>query len=164
MFFLKLSSLFVFLALVVYFAPDLLNSTISNAQPVHINIADSSTEINHAKYIAVKNFKIPVYLADTEEKRTKGLGGLPSIPNHYGMFFVFDNSDYLSIWMKDVFFPIDIVWIDENLSIVHIKKDISPHTFPSIFTAPVKARYVLEMNAGMSEFYHLKTGEKIIFE
>ncbi|MEK7065965.1 MAG: DUF192 domain-containing protein [Patescibacteria group bacterium] len=102
-------------------------------------------------------------MADTEEKRIKGLGGLASIPRGYGMFFVFDSPDYQSIWMKDMLFPIDIIWIDENSKIIHIEKNISPDTYPKIFTAPFKARFVLELNAGISEFYNLRLGQAIIF-
>ena len=103
-------------------------------------------------------------MADTEEKRTKGLGGLASIPRDYGMFFVFDSPNYLNIWMKDMLFPIDILWIDEYFEIVHIEKNISPNTYPQIFTAPVKARFVLELNARMSDVYGLNVGGKIISE
>jgi len=162
--FLKFSLLLVFISLVVGLTPSFLKLAFSGIEPAKaIAFKKTATKVGKIKYVYARKVKIPVYLADTEEKRIKGLGGLASIPRGYGMFFVFDAPDYQSIWMKDTLFSIDIIWIDENSKIVHIEKNISPDTYPKIFTAPVKARYVLELNAGMSEYYGLKTGGKIIF-
>lgn len=122
----------------------------------------SSKNSDSIRVLTTDKFKIPVYIADTEEKRTKGLGGLASIPTDYGMFFIFDHSDYQSIWMKDMLFSIDIIWIDENNRIVHIENNISPNTYPKIFISPIKALYVLELKAGMSETYELNTGNSLI--
>lgn len=161
--FLKFSLLLIFISLIVGLTPTLLKFAFNNSQPAEaIAFKTSQRKIDKTEYVLAEKARIPVYLADIEEKRIKGLGRLASIPRGYGMFFVFDYSDYISIWMKDTLFPIDILWIDENNKIVHIEKNISPDTYPKIFTAPVKARFVLELNAGMSEFYDLRIGGKII--
>lgn len=159
--FLKFLLLLIFIYLVVGLTPTLLKFAFKNSQSAEAIAPQRKTD--KIGYIIVKKVKIPVYLADTEEKRIKGLGGLISIPRGYGMFFIFDKSDYQSIWMKGMLFSIDIIWIDENFKIVHIEENISPGTYPKIFTAPVKARFVFELNAGMSKFYDLKEGEKIIW-
>jgi|SRR3989344_1253390 len=162
--FLKFSLLLVFISLVAGLTPSFLKLAFSDIQPSKaIAFKKTAAKAGGIKYVYAEKAKIPVYLADTEEKRTKGLGGLASIPRDYGMLFVFDSPDYLNIWMKDMLFSIDIIWMDENFKIVRIEKNISPNTYPKIFTAPVKARFVLELNARMSEFYNLKTGETIIF-
>lgn len=162
--FLKFSFLLVFISLVVGLMPSFLKFASNGSQPAEA-VAFKMTQKKTDKigYIFSENTKIPVYLADTEDKRIKGLGGLPSIPRGYGMFFIFESFNYQSIWMKDMLFSIDIIWIDENNTIIHIEKNISPDTYPKIFTAPAKASFVLELNAGISEFYNLKTGKKIIF-
>lgn len=161
--FLKFSLLLMFISLIVGLTPTLLKFAFNNSQPAEaVAFKTPPRKTDKIAYIIAEKAKIPVYLADTEEKRIKGLGGLASIPRDYGMFFVFDYSDYISIWMKDMLFPIDILWIDENNKIVHMEKNISPDTYPKIFTPPVKARFVLEFNAGMSEFYDLRIGGKII--
>lgn len=162
--FLKFSLLFVFISLVVGIMPSFFKFAFNRSQPTEaIAFKMPLKKTDKIGYIFTGKAKIPVYLANTEEKRTKGLGGLSSIPRDYGMFFIFDSSNYQSIWMKDMLFSIDIIWIDENRNIVHIEKNISPDTYPKIFTASAKARFVLELYAGMSESYNLKIGEKIIW-
>lgn len=168
--FLKFSFLLVFISLIVGLTPTLLKSFLNNNQMLGTAVLGSKANGDFVPksdkpiriLIVAENVKIPVYIADDNAERAKGLGGLASIPRDYGMFFVFDTADYQGIWMKDMLFPIDIIWIDENLRISHIEKNISPDTYPKIFTSPVKASYVLELNAGMSDSYNLKTGENII--
>jgi len=163
--FLKFSFLLIFISLLVGLTPIFFKFAfnLDSIQPAEVVSFKTTKDTGKIKSIIVGKSKIPVYLADTEEKRIKGLGGRTSIPRNYGMFFIFDYVDYQNIWMKDMLFPIDIIWIDGNSKIVHIEKNVSPDTYPKIFTAPVKARYVLELNAGMSELYDLKIGKKIIF-
>src|SRR3989344_4303524 len=133
--FLKFSLLLLFISLVVGLTPSFFRFAFNNNQTAEVIAFKKTEEVNNVKYILTEKAKIPVYLADTEEKRIKGLGGLNSIPRDYGMFFIFDTSNFLSIWMKDMLFPIDIIWIDENFTIVHLEKNISPDTYPKIFTA-----------------------------
>lgn len=162
--FLKFSFLLILTFLIIGLTPTFFKFAFNNSQPAGATSFKTIKDTGKIKSIIVGKAKIPLYLADNEEKRIKGLSGLLSIPHNHGMFFIFDNSDYQSIWMKDMLFPIDIIWIDDNNKIVHIEKNVSPDTYPKIFTAPVRTRYVLELNAGVSEFYNLKTGEKTIFE
>lgn len=162
--FLKFSLLLVFISLIIGLTPALFKFAFNNSQPAEaVAFKSPQRKTDKIGYIIAGKAKILVYLVDTEEKRIKGLGGLSSIPRGYGMFFIFDNLGYQSIWMKDMLFSVDIVWIDENNQIVHIEKNISPDTYPKIFTAPVKASFVLELNAGISESYNLRMGEKVIF-
>jgi len=49
------------------------------------------------------------------------------------MLFVFEEPKIRSFWMKDMSFPIDIIWVDEGLEIVGIEKRISPNTYPKTF-------------------------------
>ena len=164
--FIHISILFIFCSVIIGLLPDLFRYTISqnNKQnsPALVLYVNDITQIDG--FIIVGNFKIPVSLARNETERIKGLSGTHSMPNKYGMFFIFDSSDYQSMWMKDMLFPIDIIWIDEDYKIVHMEKDISPDTYPKIFTAQIKARFVLELNAGMSTDYNLQTGDSISLE
>lgn len=156
----------IFCLLLVGFAPTFFKFAFSDAPALQASVSESRTTslpnkskiADTVRVLIAEKSKIPIYIANTEEKITKGLGGLSSIPADYGMFFIFDHSDYQNIWMKDMLFPIDIIWIDENNKIVHIEKNISPVTYPKIFTASVKARFVLELSAGMSSVYDLKVG------
>lgn len=169
--FLKFSLLIIVCALIVGLMPTFFKFALSDRHLFEASVIgsqaktqSSSKSSDSIRILITDKFKIPVYIADTEEKRTKGLGGLSSIPADYGMFFVFDHSDYHGIWMKDMLFPVDIVWIDENNRIVHIENNISPNTFPKIFTTPVKTKFVLELNANTAETYDLNMGSMIFLK
>jgi uncharacterized membrane protein (UPF0127 family) len=103
-------------------------------------------------------------LADTEARRVRGLSGRKSLSKGQGMLFVFDSIDRHGIWMKDMTFPIDIVWIGANYQIVGIAEDVSPKSYPKVYKPEVPALFVLEMNAGLAKEYGLKAGDATFFE
>lgn len=105
------------------------------------------------------NFKVEV--ADTAYLLQKGLSGHAPLGTNEGMFFVFGTPDKYGIWMKDMLFAIDIIWIDEDFKVVHIEKNISPDTYPTIFYPNIPAKYVLEVSAGQSEAVNLKIGDSV---
>jgi len=106
---------------------------------------------------------ITVAIADNENKQEVGLGGLDSMPEDSGMLFSFSNSDYRDFWMKDMKFQLDIIWLDENAVITHISKNLSPDTYPKIFSSPKPSLYVLEVNAGFTDKYGIKIGDRVKF-
>ncbi len=65
-----------------------------------------------------------VFIADTSEKRTRGLSYRESLGKNQGMLFVFEEVGRHGIWMKEMKFPIDILWLDSNLKVITIKKDV----------------------------------------
>ncbi len=79
------------------------------------------------------------------------------------MLFVFDTPGKHGFWMKDMHFPIDIIWIDRDLTIVHVERSISQETFPTVFASDANASYVLEVVAGFSEKNNLKEGDRVNF-
>ena len=88
----------------------------------------------------------------------KGLGGKISLPANEGMLFVFSKPIEPAFWMKNMFFPIDIIWIDSTRTVVGITKKISPSTFPETFYPPSPVKYVLEVNAGQAEANNIVEG------
>lgn len=77
------------------------------------------------------------------------------------MLFIFETPGQHGFWMKDMNFSIDIVWIDENLQIVGIDKNIAPETFPNIFYPNQLVKYVLEIPAGYSDAHRIGLGAVI---
>ena len=80
-----------------------------------------------------------------------------------GMLFVFENSGEHLFWMKDMNFPIDIIWLNEEKKIVFLKENISPDTFPETFSSEKNSKYVLEVVAGFSQKNNLEEGETVQF-
>lgn len=94
---------------------------------------------------------VDLYVADEEETRVRGLGGFSSIRENQGMLFVFDDIGKHGFWMKDMNFPIDIMWMDEYYKIIYIEENVKPESYPKIYGANVDSKYVLEVNAGFVE-------------
>jgi len=102
-----------------------------------------------------------VEVADTPEKRTQGLSGRESVPDDYGMLFIFDENAKHGFWMKDMRAPIDIIWIAENSVIVHIEHEVEPSTYPNVFTPQAPALYVLETKAGYAKEHGWSEGMSV---
>ncbi|OHA92045.1 MAG: hypothetical protein A3J09_00920 [Candidatus Zambryskibacteria bacterium RIFCSPLOWO2_02_FULL_51_21] len=94
-------------------------------------------------------------IANTDAERTQGLSGRASLPAGTGLLFVFESPGKYGFWMKDMNFPIDIVWLGDGMLPVGIEKNVSPDSYPQVFYPPVPVRYVLEVNAGESSVLEL---------
>ena len=103
-----------------------------------------------------------VEIADTQEKRKKGLSGREYLHEDSGMLFVFKEEGYYPFWMKDMKFPMDIIWIDEN-KVIDITHDAEPEgSAPEKIYRPAKpARYVLEVNAGFALENNVRIGDPV---
>jgi uncharacterized membrane protein (UPF0127 family) len=116
------------------------------------------------KIIKINQKEILVEIADNKLKRKMGLSGRDFLPENQGMIFIFDKPDYYSFWMKNMKFPIDIIWVDENWQIIDITEKISPESFPKSFQPKKPIKYVIEVNAGFVEKNNIKIGDKINFK
>jgi len=103
-------------------------------------------------------------VADTPESREKGLSGRNSLAEKAGMLFIFDQPGVPSFWMKDMKFPIDIIFVN-NDKIVTIYKNVpAPKNgeTPSNYYQPTSpTNRVIELKAGMSDKYKLQVGNTV---
>lgn len=111
--------------------------------------------------IAVNGTPVRVELANTPEARVNGLSGRESLPREQGMLFVFEESEKYPIWMRNMNFPLDVLWIDANGTIVDIWKDAHPSSYPFIYEPHERARFILEVNAGFVEIYNVEIGDSV---
>jgi uncharacterized membrane protein (UPF0127 family) len=116
-----------------------------------------------AKVILGKQ-NLTVNVARTAEERSRGLSGVESLSENRGLLFVFVTPGKYGFWMKDMNFPIDIVWIDERMRVAHIENNVSPNTYPTNFTPSQDALYVLEVNAGIVEKAGVSVGDTVVIE
>jgi uncharacterized protein len=117
-----------------------------------------------SRNISFKGRRLRLYVADNFAAQAVGLMYRKSLEKDAGMLFVFGKDDKWGIWMPNMKFSIDIVWIDANGRIVDIKKNAPPSK--SIFVSEVykpkeAARYVLELNEGYSSRYGMRVGEPV---
>jgi uncharacterized protein len=113
--------------------------------------------------IVFPNASFFIETVEEEGQRIKGLSGKESMKENRGMLFKFEQEEYWSIWMKDMLFPLDIIWLDQNLVVVDLKENVSPETYPSSFSPQKPAKYVLEINAGLCEKYQIKINDQAKF-
>ena len=108
-----------------------------------------------------KTFNVEV--VDTPALLQKGLSGHSPLSPNQGMLFVFQKQGKYGFWMKDMTFPIDIIWIDANYKIIHIEKSVSPISYPKVFYPDSPALYVLEISSGQSESGSFHVGDSVEF-
>jgi len=116
-----------------------------------------SSQGNEIKTITVGDAKFQAEVVSSQQKMELGLGGRENLCLTCGMLFVFPKSGRYSFWMKDMKFPLDILWISDN-TIVHIEKNIQPD-FAGTLSSQENADSVLEINAGTVDRLGVKMGD-----
>jgi len=115
--------------------------------------ADTAAYATTSVNIGQKNFKVE--LAVTADQQSLGLGQRNSLPATAGMLFVFKPAESATFWMKDMRFPIDMIWIYQG-KIIAINRNVpvplvgtKPADLPT-YSPKEPVDYVLEVNAGAS--------------
>lgn len=117
--------------------------------------------------ISVKSLNVTAEIASTPTARRNGLSKRESMPFNQGMLFVFENKAQYGIWMKDMKFAIDIIWLDENKRIVDIIANVPPESGKkdnqlTIYKPRTSALYIMEINAGLSDLNGLQIGDQVV--
>ena len=112
--------------------------------------------------ITIGVVSVAVEVADTESLRERGLSGRSDLRSGNGMLFVFDTDGLWNIWMKDMRFPIDIVWADVSGMVITIASNVAPDTYPKSFFPSAPARYVVELPAGFAAANGIVEGGQIV--
>lgn len=96
----------------------------------------------------------------TEDEREKGLSGSDSLPEGRAMVFEFPVEKKWGIWMKDMNYPIDIVWLNDDREVVYTVKNAQPSSYPdTIFMPDTDSRYVIELPGGTIERTGITKGQ-----
>ncbi|HMA78603.1 MAG TPA: DUF192 domain-containing protein [Candidatus Paceibacterota bacterium] len=109
--------------------------------------------------MSVSEAFISVTISDEPHEWRQGLSGTRNLDDQTGMLFVFDSEDRYGMWMKDMNYPLDILWIDNDFTVVHVEENVSPESYPKVFSSPVPARFVLEVPAYTIESFKLQVGD-----
>ena len=111
-------------------------------------------------------FVVNADLAQTISEKETGLSTRESLAENAGMLFVFSKASHPAFWMKNMKFPIDIIWIEdskiiditENAPIV--SEELGDYQIPQ-YTCGEEVDYVLEVEAGFSQKHNLKIGDVV---
>lgn len=114
-----------------------------------------------APILHLDDIPIKVEIVDTAETRAQGLSGRRDLGEVDGMLFVFDEPDYHGIWMKDMHFPIDVIWISENKRVIGVTKQLTPESFPRVYEPSEPALYAVETEVGLADSFGIRRGDPI---
>ena len=131
--------------------------------------ATAPPEPDGAPTVRVGSASFSVELALSPEERQQGLSGRQSLARNAGMLFVFEEERTLHFWMKDMLFPLDILWIDARCRLAGVAAGV-PTPPPGAGNdeipraqSPSPARFVLEVNAGEAARNGLWPGDAVEF-
>ena len=103
---------------------------------------------------------IVIEVAETEKEREVGLMNRNSMPADQGMLFDFKQTRLVTMWMKNTYIPLDMVFMDEAGTVTHIAANAQPLSL-DIISSRGPVRYVLELNGGAAARYGLKPGDRL---
>ena len=118
----------------------------------------------HTIIISIHGTKLNAAVADSFLKRMIGLMFRKHLPRNSCMLFVFNIEGFHGIWMRNMLFPIDVLWINKRMRVVDLKENLRPctSTFDCATYSPAKkSKYILELNAGKIKELNIKTGRII---
>jgi len=101
---------------------------------------------------------IDIEIADDEAKREVGMMGRPVMEERQGMFFILEEDQLASFWMRNCPLSLDMIFINKQGKIVTIHKNTKPFSDDS-YSATAMTLFVLEVNAGFTDKYNIKDGD-----
>jgi hypothetical protein len=126
--------------------------TITFKKEGHLSIVKKGTDSIIATF--------DIEIADTEYERQTGLMYRKRMDDNQAMLFVFPRSEPRSFYMKNTQISLDIIYFDAELELVSIQANTKPFDETSLPSEGI-AKYVLEINAGLSEQIQLTKGDLI---
>jgi len=128
---------------------------------------NAKKESGQYRRLIIGNLAVNVEIADTNQKRQKGLSGRRELKKNDGMLFIFPRTGKYTFWMKGCYIDLDIAFINTDgiiLEIFSMKKE--PVNMPDEYLrvyAPHSDRikYALELNCGWFKENNIMPGRKI---
>lgn len=104
-----------------------------------------------------------VYLATDFEQQRRGLMYVRHMPETTGMLFIYDDESIRSMWMKNTYIPLDMVFARSDGSVTNVITDTVPRTLTSHVSSE-PALYVLELNGGTARRLGIGTRSRLLWD
>lgn len=114
--------------------------------------------------VTINGHQINVEIAYDSKAKIKGLSGRQCIEPNWGMLFDFGHDGQYAIWMKDMKFPIDVIWISSEHNVSAIEANFLPSSYPEKRANQQPARYVLEIKAKQAKEFDINLGTLVHFQ
>ncbi len=116
--------------------------------------------------LSINGNKIVLERADSEKERMIGLTQKTGLTDDQGMIFIFPTKGKYSFWTKNMKFPIDIIFLNDN-KVMDIFKDVPPANsdinIPTV-TSQEQTNYVIELSSGNADKNNIKLGDQLTIE
>ncbi len=112
-------------------------------------------------YVNIHNTFYNLFLARSPEERARGLSGRDGLKEDEGMFFVFPKEGRHGFWMKDMSFPIDVLWLNKEGKVIHIVENMKPNSYPKTYYPDIPASFAVELPANSVSKTKVKVGDII---
>lgn len=122
------------------------------------------SENSEGGHVVINGKVINVEIMDEYDEYVKGLSDKEELADDTGFLFDFPDKQIRRFWMKNMHFPIDIIWIEDN-QVVGIAKNCPPEgEIPSKhYISPIPVNFVLEVNSGFTDEYKISEGSPVEF-
>lgn len=120
-------------------------------------------ELTIVKPDSIGSIAIDIEVADNEYERQTGLMYRNGMEEKQGMLFIMDQERQQAFYMKNTRFPLDIIYIGSNQKVVSIQKNAQPLNTSSL-PSGAPAKYVLELNGGLTDQWNIKVGDSLSWE
>ena len=128
--------------------------------PLDADLATVGIDVGRGRFTAV--------VVDTPALRARGLSGRDALAQGRAMWFDMGVEAPATFWMRGMRFPIDIVWVDAGLRVVHVTHEApvppegaSDAELARYTPGAVDVRYVLEINAGLARELGIEPGARV---
>lgn len=105
-----------------------------------------------------------ITIASTQTAREQGLSGKSEIGTDHALLMVFPSEDQWGIWMKDMNFPIDIVWLNKVKKVVYVVKSAPFSNQTTIYKPKTPASYVVELPSGTTTGKSINVNDTAVFQ
>lgn len=127
-------------------------------------LANNPNPFTKTPTVTINNQTFKLFVAKSAKEKEIGLSDKDSLAQDHGMYFPFERKDYYSFWMKNMKFPIDMIFLSNN-QIVTIYENLEPPSqdlkSPPLYKPNEQADAVLEINAGLIKKYNIKIGDEV---
>ena len=122
-----------------------------------------------APTVTIGNTTFAAEIAQTPAGRALGLSGRHGLSPQTGMLFVFETENTPALWMRGMLFPLDLIWIGEDCTVVDVTLDVAspapdtPDSKLPLYEPREPAAYAMEINAGEAERFGIAMGDEVRF-
>jgi uncharacterized membrane protein (UPF0127 family) len=105
--------------------------------------------------------RFDIWVADTEQRRERGLMFVKHMAPDAGMLFIYPGSQTISMWMKNTYIPLDMLFVAADGKVVKVVENTKPESLDTI-NSDGAVRGVIELNAGVAAQLKLRPGSMVI--